>query len=564
MRIGFSVKVLGQTGLKSHDTRRWQNAPHLSVSLAYLRDILGYLERSGLRMYRMAADLAPYLAHPGLPQFAHQIEECETELALVGEMAAALDVRLSFHPSAYVALGSPDEAVAARSVRHLTGLARILDAMGLGPEAVIVVHVGGAYEDREAALARWATRYYALPEAARRRLALENDDTLFSLADVYRLHQRTGVRLVFDYLHHLNHNPEGIGLAEALDLALNTWPEGLRPKMHFSSPRTEVRQIETAAGARLEPPLWTQHADYVNPFEFISFLRAAPSQRPFDVMLEARARDLAALRLQADLARYAPELASWLEPRACQIMEPPEPYAVWPDQDEGEARVLVVVMNSPRDFALAREAGWYRIPLARAPRLLAADYLAFYQTRVFGDEAWAIHYYAPVRRYRIVTRIELLPDEPDHPRAHERYYKIEIGPLQRLEQPIPSRRLRRITFIPTTLSRLLCAREINDLWMGNPLQERLWAELKACGIEAEREYPIREAGQEYTVPFAVPCHTGGVVLTTNGEPLPGDIELPPGWTWLPVMRQEKADWLPSLQQEIARRGGAQPGLQRRV
>lgn len=558
MRIGFSVKVLGQAGLKSHDTRRWQNSPHLSVSLAYLRDILGYLNRSGLRMYRMAADLAPYLAHPDLPQFAHQIEECEAELGLIGELASTLGVRLSFHPSAYVALGSPEEAIAARSARYLTGLARILDAMGLGPEAVVVVHVGGAYEDREATLARWATRYYALPEATRRRLALENDDSLFSLADVYRLHQRTGVPLVFDYLHHLNHNPEGIGLVEALGLALNTWPEGLCPKVHFSSPRTEVRQIETAVGTRLEPPLWTQHADYVNPFEFIHFLRAADGQRPFDVMLEARACDLAALRLQADLARYAPELATWLEPRICQIMEPPESYAVWPDQDEGEARVLVVVMNSPRDFALAREAGWYRIPLARAPRLVAADYLAFYQTRVFGDEAWAIHYYAPVRRYRITTRVELLPEEPDHPRAHERYYKIEIGPLQRLERPIPSRRLRRITFIPTTLSRLLCAQEINDLWMGNPLQERLWAELKAYGIEAEWEYSIREAGQEYTVPLAVPCHVGGVALITGGEFLSEEAKLPSGWAWFPVAPHEKDDWLTSLQQEIIRRGGIRP------
>ncbi|MCS7222380.1 MAG: UV DNA damage repair endonuclease UvsE [Anaerolineae bacterium] len=558
MRIGFSVKVLGQAGLKSHDTRRWQNSPHLSVSLAYLRDILGYLERSGLRMYRMAADLAPYLAHPDLPQFAHQIEECEAELSLVGEMASALGVRLSFHPSAYVALGSPEEAVAARSARYLIGLARILDAMGLGPEAVVVVHVGGAYEDREAALARWAARYDALPEATRRRLALENDDSIFSLADVYRVHRRTGVPLVFDYLHYLNHNPEGIELAEAIDLALNTWPKGVRPKVHFSSPRTEVRQIETIAGTRLEPPLWTQHADYVNPFEFIHFLRAAKGQRPFDVMLEARACDLAALRLQADLTRYAPELATWLEPRACQIMEPPELYAIGPDRDEGEARVLVVVMNNLRDFALAREAGWYRIPLARAPRLVAADYLAFYQTRVFGDEAWAIHYYAPVRRYRIMTRVELLPEEPNHPRAYERYYKIELGPLRRLERPIPSRRLRRITFIPTTLSRLLRAQEINDLWMGNSRQERLWAELKACGIEAEREYLIQEAGQEYIVPLAVPCHIGGVALIASGEVLPKDAELPSGWAWFPVAFHEKADWLTSLQREIARRGGIQP------
>ena len=40
--LGFPVKVIG-TPLRSHDSRRWQNEPHLSVSLAYLRDIFTYL-----------------------------------------------------------------------------------------------------------------------------------------------------------------------------------------------------------------------------------------------------------------------------------------------------------------------------------------------------------------------------------------------------------------------------------------------------------------------------------------------------------------------------------------
>jgi len=76
MRLGFAVKVMGQPDLKSHDTRRWQNDPHLSVSLAYVRDIFGYLGRVGIRMYRLSSELAPYLTHPDLPQFHHQLDEC--------------------------------------------------------------------------------------------------------------------------------------------------------------------------------------------------------------------------------------------------------------------------------------------------------------------------------------------------------------------------------------------------------------------------------------------------------------------------------------------------------
>ena len=83
MKLGFAVKVLGRPGLKSNDTRRWQNSPHLSVSLAYLRDIFVYLRQINVRMYRMSSDLAPYVTHPDLPQFHNQIAECADELVLV-------------------------------------------------------------------------------------------------------------------------------------------------------------------------------------------------------------------------------------------------------------------------------------------------------------------------------------------------------------------------------------------------------------------------------------------------------------------------------------------------
>ena len=84
MRVGFAVKVLGDGGLRSHDTRRWQSGPHLRTSLGYLAEILSYLDAHGIRMYRMATALAPYASHPGLPQFHRQVEECAEELAAVG------------------------------------------------------------------------------------------------------------------------------------------------------------------------------------------------------------------------------------------------------------------------------------------------------------------------------------------------------------------------------------------------------------------------------------------------------------------------------------------------
>lgn len=125
---------------------------------------------------------------------------------------------------------------------------------------------------------------------------------------------------------------------------------------------------------------------------------------------------------------------------------------------------LVVLVNNQRDWQRVVDEGWYRVPLAHAPLPCAALYLAFYLSRVFGDDAWQVASYAPVLRYQLLRRRELLPDEPSHPRADALYYRIALGPVVRLERPVPSRQLRRVTFIPTTLERLLDAADVADLW----------------------------------------------------------------------------------------------------
>src|SRR4051795_7214560 len=106
MRLGFAVKVLGAGGLPSHDTRRWQSGPHLSVSLDRLEAVLGYLEDNAIGFYRMATALAPYASHPDLPQFRDQPRECAGRLAELGALARALGRRLSTHPGQYTVLNS--------------------------------------------------------------------------------------------------------------------------------------------------------------------------------------------------------------------------------------------------------------------------------------------------------------------------------------------------------------------------------------------------------------------------------------------------------------------------
>lgn len=316
MRLGFPVKVLSLPDVKSNDTRRWANSPHLKVSLEYLDAIFDFLAEHRIGMYRMSSDLAPYATHPDMPQFHGMVRESRAELAAIGAKARALDIRLSFHPSQYIILNSPDRDLVDRSIRDVALQAEMLDLMGMGPECVVVIHVGGTYGDREASNRRWVETWEErLPEPVKRRLVLEHDDMRFSAGDTLWIHEHTGVPLVFDHQHFWCLNPEKLDLRKTLARMLATWPAGVRPKAHFSSPRTELREARRrnsktgkVAVSRLAP-VWTGHADFCHPFEFISFMRLAEGLE-FDVMLEAKAKDLALIRLRLDLIRYAPDTAA--------------------------------------------------------------------------------------------------------------------------------------------------------------------------------------------------------------------------------------------------------------
>ena len=208
-RLGFAVKVLGAGGLPSHDTRRWQSDPHLRHSLERLRAILDYLDLNDIRMYRVATALAPYASHPELTQFHGQVDECADELAELGALVRARDIRLSSHPGQYTVLNSTDPDVQAAAVAELEVQAALFDAMGVGAEAVVVLHVGGTAGGIPAASDRFVAGFEQLSDAAKRRLVIENDDRSFGIADVVELAGRTGLRVIWDVLHHHCHDPPG-------------------------------------------------------------------------------------------------------------------------------------------------------------------------------------------------------------------------------------------------------------------------------------------------------------------------------------------------------------------
>jgi very-short-patch-repair endonuclease len=245
---------------------------------------------------------------------------------------------------------------------------------------------------------------------------------------------------------------------------------------------------------------------------------------------------------------------------------------------DASERVLVAIVNNKPDFRIVRDKHWYRIPVESAHkwcRPWPPSWLAFYQTQVFGDEAFAVNYFCKVLDIRKVYRSELFPDIVNDPKATKRYYQLCLGGLQRLPRPVLRRRRRRITFIPTTWRKLLNAIEINDLYHGSGLEDKLWAELRRRQISAERQKFIRAKRQRYALDFAVYCMDGKLAVETDGDTWHSDRKRIPyenrrsndlttlGWKLLrfntqQIMEEMTIYCLPIIQENVEILGGIAP------
>jgi very-short-patch-repair endonuclease len=183
--------------------------------------------------------------------------------------------------------------------------------------------------------------------------------------------------------------------------------------------------------------------------------------------------------------------------------------------------VLVAIMNDRLDFEISQARHWYRIQITSAHRWVGKRWppawLAFYQTKVFGSEAYAVRYYSRVQHVHRKYRWQLFPDQPGDEKSKREYYRLVLSPLQQLPQPILSKRWRRIVFIPTTWDKFMHAVEINDLYDESPLEDRLWAEMKRLQIHAERQEFVRADQQDYALDFALYCALGKLDVETDGD-----------------------------------------------
>jgi hypothetical protein len=182
-----------------------------------------------------------------------------------------------------------------------------------------------------------------------------------------------------------------------------------------------------------------------------------------------------------------------------------------------EDRVLVGVINTKRDLAFARDEHWYRIPQARMPNGAQVEYLAFFLSgSVFKDKSGGIHYFAQRRGTELLYRRQLVTQQPNHPRANEIYYKLQLGELREKLPPILNPTRRTIAFVYTTWDRFVHARAISDLYSSTDYYvDRIYHALRNRNLQPLRIWEAQKRETGFAPQLRILCQKGTVVASTD-------------------------------------------------
>jgi UV DNA damage endonuclease len=263
--------------LKSYSEQRLIDT--VTNNLGCLSDMLRFNANHNILFFRIRSDVVPFASHP-VCQF-DWLKYFKDQLASIGSFIKSYNIRISMHPGQYTVLNSPDPGILARSIKELRYHADVLDALDLDVSAKIQLHVGGVYGDKNKSIRRFIERYHDLDEALKRRLVIENDDRSYTTGDCLRIHDQTGVPILFDAFHHeLNHS--GSLSTNALVEIGKTWHE------HDGIPMVDYSYHSNNG-------LKVSHAESIDSAHFEHFLATT---RPYDIdiMLEIKDKETSALK----------------------------------------------------------------------------------------------------------------------------------------------------------------------------------------------------------------------------------------------------------------------------
>lgn len=217
------------------------------LALKNCKDIIPIMKwnaENDIFVWRLSSEIFPWMSEYEFDDLPN-INEIRTVLKEVGELSLKLGVRLSFHPGPFNVLASPRDNVVAKTVKELNQHSEIFNMMGFepSPENKVNIHIRATYGDKDSTGDRFIKNFDLLEEHTKKRLTLENDDkpSQWSVVDLIRIHEATGVPIVFDYHHHRFCTGE-LSEQEALELAISTWPDEITPVVHYSESCTLLKE----------------------------------------------------------------------------------------------------------------------------------------------------------------------------------------------------------------------------------------------------------------------------------------------------------------------------------
>ncbi len=264
-------------------TRRQQRRYLSEICFHNARSLLASLQfcqQNGIGDFRLNSQILPLKTHPEIKYEIEELPDYKNILAIFSEcraFARANDLRTTFHPDQFILLSSPDTLITARSVADLKYQAQVAEWIQAD---VINIHAGGAYGKKHQTLLRLARQIEKLPDTVRARLALENDDRIYSPSDLLPVCKDTGIPFVYD-VHHHRCLPDGQTIEHVTEMALETWNR--EPLFHVSSP------LGGWKGSNPRP-----HDDYIKLKDF----PACWLDLDVTVEIEAKAKELAVLKLK--------------------------------------------------------------------------------------------------------------------------------------------------------------------------------------------------------------------------------------------------------------------------
>lgn len=286
MKVGYASLTYGVPETKLRTCTAKNATPEkleelIGQNLAALEKIVDYNIQNQILFFRISSSLIPFASSP-----VNQLkwwDLFQEEFEKIASKIQASGMRVTMHPGQYTVLNSPDEEIVARTVEDLVYHDRLLSSLGAGKDGKIILHIGGVYGDKQAAMARFAANYRLLPRSIKDRLIIENDDISYTIEEVLELSGQTGAPVVYDNLHNrLNASDPSKSDAYWITKAGQTWSnDDGKQKIHYSQQAPDRR-----AGG---------HSRTIHLNEFQLFYQSLPYD--LDIMLEVKDKNLSALKV---------------------------------------------------------------------------------------------------------------------------------------------------------------------------------------------------------------------------------------------------------------------------